>query len=49
MSRALGWVAIVAVVVLLGTHPDTMAGLFHTFASMLHTAGNQLAAFIGKL
>jgi hypothetical protein len=49
MSRALGWTLIVLLVVLIGTHPDTVMGLVQNFLSVLHTAGDELSAFVSKL
>ena len=49
MSRALGWTLIVLLVVLIGTHPDTVMGLVQNFFSVLHTAGDELSAFVSKL
>ena len=49
MSRAMGWVAIVAIVVLLGTHPGSLAGLLHHFVLILHRAGDELSAFVNRL
>jgi hypothetical protein len=49
MSRALGWTLIVLLVVLIGTHPDTVMGFGHHFLSVLRTAGDELSAFVSKL
>ena len=49
MGRALGWTLIVLLVVLIGTHPDTVMGLVHNFLSVLRTAGDELSAFVNKL
>jgi len=49
MSRAIGWTLVVLLVVLMGTHPDTVLGLVHNFLSVLHTAGDELSAFVNKL
>jgi hypothetical protein len=49
MSRAIGWTLIVLLVVLIGTHPDTVMGLAHNFLAVLHTAGDELSAFVSKL
>jgi hypothetical protein len=46
MSRALGWTLIVLLVVLIGTHPDTVIVLGHDFLRVLHAAGDELSAFI---
>jgi hypothetical protein len=48
MNRALAWVAIVGLVLLIGAHPDNAAGLFHHFAEILRTAGNELSDFLGQ-
>jgi hypothetical protein len=49
MGRALGWVVIVSLIVILGTHPSVMAGLIHHLLDLLKGAGNELAAFINSL
>lgn len=49
MSKAVGWVLIIALVLLLGTHPSTLAGLFDGALNVLHKAGDELSAFASKL
>jgi len=49
MGRAVGWVVIVGLIVILGTHPGVMAGLIHHLLDLLRGAGNELAAFINSL
>ena len=49
MGRALGWTLIVLLVVLIGTHPDTVIGFGHDFHSVLRAAGNELSVFINGL
>jgi hypothetical protein len=49
MGRAVGWVVIVGLIVILGTHPSVMAGLIHHLLDLLKGAGNELAAFINSL
>jgi hypothetical protein len=49
MSRAIGWTLVILLVVLIGTHPDTVLGLTHNFLTVLHRAGDQLSAFVSKL
>jgi hypothetical protein len=49
MSRALGWTLIVLLIVLMGTHPDSVMFLVHNFLAVLHTAGDELSAFVSKL
>lgn len=49
MSRAVGWALIVALVVLLGTHPDSVVGLVHHALGGLQRAGSELSAFVSKL
>jgi hypothetical protein len=48
MGRALGWVVIVCLIVILGTHPSVMAGLIHHLLDLLKGAGHELAAFINS-
>jgi len=49
MSRALGWTLIVLLVVLIGTHPETINGLAHHLLHILHRAGDELSAFVSQL
>jgi hypothetical protein len=49
MGRAIGWVIIVALVLVLGTHPGVMAGFVHHVLAVLRGAGNELASFIDSL
>ncbi len=49
MSRAVGWALIVAFVVLLGTHPASLAALGHHFLTVLQDAGNELSSFVSRL
>ena len=49
MSRGVGWTLLVLLVVLLGTHPDTVLGLGQNFLGVLHRAGDELSAFVNKL
>ena len=49
MGRALGWTLIVLLLVLLGSHPGTAAGLVHDLLRVLHGAGHELSAFIDGL
>ena len=49
MGRALGWVVIVGLVLVLGTHPGVIAGLIHHLLNLLKGAGDELAAFISSL
>lgn len=48
MNRALSWVAIVGLVLLIGSHPGNAAGLFHHLALLLRTAGNELSNFLSQ-
>ena len=47
--RPAGWVVIVALIVVLGTHPSVIAGLIHHLLDLLKGAGDELAAFINSL
>jgi hypothetical protein len=49
MGRAVGWVVLVALIVVVGTHPSVMAGLIHHLLDLLKGAGDELAAFITSL
>lgn len=49
MGRAIGWVVIVALVLVLGTHPGVMAGFVHHLLAVLRGAGNELSSFINSL
>lgn len=49
MSKAVGWILILALVILLGTHPSSLAGLVHGALTVLHRAGDELSAFASKL
>jgi hypothetical protein len=49
MGRAVGWVVLVGLIVIVGTHPGVMAGLIHHLLDLLKGAGNELAAFISSL
>ena len=49
MGRAIGWVVLVALVLVLGTHPGAMAGLVHHLLAVLRGAGNELSSFVSRL
>lgn len=49
MGRAIGYVVLVGLIVVVGTHPGTMAGLIHHILDLLKGAGDELAAFINSL
>ena len=49
MSKAVGWAVIVGVVLLLGTHPGSLAGLLHSFLAVLQRAGDELSSFVNSL
>ena len=49
MGKAIGWVVIVALVLVLGTHPGVMAGFVHHVLAVLRGAGNELSSFIDSL
>jgi hypothetical protein len=49
MSRAIGMTLVLALVVLLGTHPGSVANLVHEFLGVLQRAGNELSAFVNRL
>ena len=49
MGRAIGWAVVVGLVLVLGTHPDMMAGLVQTLFAVLRGAGNELSSFVNSL
>lgn len=49
MSKAVGWAVIIGIVLLLGTHPGSLAGLFQHFFTVLQRAGDELSAFVNSL
>jgi hypothetical protein len=49
MSKAVGWALVVALVLLLGTHPGTLADLLHHFLAVLQRAGDELSSFVNML
>ena len=49
LARAIGWVVIVGLVLMLGTHPGELAGLVHHLLSVLRGAGNELSSFVSRL
>jgi hypothetical protein len=49
MGRGIGWVVIVVLVLVLGTHPGVMAGLVHDLFAVLRGAGNELSSFVSRL
>jgi hypothetical protein len=49
MSKAVGWALILSLVVLLGTHPGTIALLVHDTMRLLHGAGDELSSFVNQL
>ena len=49
MGRAIGWVVIVGLVLVLGTHPGVMAGFVLHLLAILRGAGNELASFVSRL
>lgn len=48
MGKAIGWVVVVGLVLVLGTHPGTMAGLIHHLFDVLRGAGNELSSFLSR-
>jgi hypothetical protein len=48
MGRAVGWVVVVGLVLVLGTHPGIFAGLIHHLFNVLHGAGNEISTFLGS-
>jgi hypothetical protein len=49
MKKLLGWVVVIALVLLVGTHPGSAAGLLHMILAVLRSAGNELGTFVSKL
>ena len=49
MGRAVGWMLIVLLIVLIANHPDTVIGFAHVFVTVLQRAGDELSAFINGL
>jgi len=49
MGKALGWVVLLFFVLVLGTHPGTMAGFVHDLLGVLRGAANELSAFVSAL
>jgi hypothetical protein len=49
MGKAIGWVVIVALVLVLGTHPGIMAGFVHHLLAVLRGAGDELSSFVNAL
>jgi hypothetical protein len=49
MSKAVGWAVIVGIVLLLGTHPGSLAGLLQHFFVVLQHAGDELSSFVNSL
>jgi hypothetical protein len=49
MSRAVGWALTLALVLLLGTHPGSVADLLQHALAVLQRAGAELASFVNKL
>lgn len=49
MSKAIGWTLIVALVLLLGTHPGTVVDLLHHLLSILQRAGDEISSFVKML
>jgi hypothetical protein len=47
--RAVGWLVVIMLVLLLGTHPDQAAGLMHHALAILQGAGNEMSTFVSKL
>lgn len=48
VNRGLAWVAIVGLILLIGSHPGIAAGLFRHFAVILRGAGNELSDFLSQ-
>lgn len=48
MGRAVGYVVLIGLIVVLGTHPSVMVGLIHHILNLLKGAGDELAAFINS-
>jgi hypothetical protein len=49
MGRAIGWVVLVSLVLVLGTHPGVFAGLVLHVLAVLRGAGNELSSFVSSL
>jgi hypothetical protein len=49
MSKAVGWAVVVGIVLLLGTHPGSLAGLLQHFFAVLQRAGDELSSFVNSL
>ena len=49
MGRAIGWVVLVGLLLVLGTHPGVMAGLVTDLIAVLRGAGNELSSFVNSL
>ncbi|MBO0834367.1 MAG: hypothetical protein J2P28_02470 [Actinobacteria bacterium] len=49
MSKAIGWLLIITLVIMLGTHPSSLAGLAHHALAVLQRAGDELSAFVSRL
>jgi hypothetical protein len=49
MSKAVGWTLIIALVLIIGTHPGVFAGLVHHCFGILQRAGDELSSFVSKL
>jgi hypothetical protein len=47
--RAIGWLVLVGLVLVLGTHPGVMAGLVLHALALLRGAGNELSRFVSSL
>jgi len=49
MGKAFGFLVVLGLVLVLGTHPSVMAGLFKELFVILRGAGNELSAFVTSL
>jgi hypothetical protein len=49
MGKALGFLVVLGLILVLGTHPGVMAGLFRMLFEILKGAGNELSAFVTSL
>lgn len=49
MSKAVGWVVILSLVLILGTHPGSAAGLVQHAWTVLQRAGQELSSFVNDL
>jgi len=49
VSKAIGWGLVIVLVILLGTHPGTLAGFIEHFFGILERAASELASFLSKL